>query len=170
MKKHITSIFFLCLLSVSQLIAQSHSIKRLGIEQGLSNNYVISIAQDKQGFLWFATEEGLNKFDGTRFMTYYKNDLSQSSQGITGNELNRVYADNKRPIIWIATQRDGLNAYNYNKQVFTAYSHNPDDPHSLITNDVTDIAPSAQHEDGLWISTYYRGIEYLDINSGQFTH
>lgn len=80
MKKHITSIFFLCLLSVSQLIAQSHSIKRLGIEQGLSNNYVISIAQDKQGFLWFATEEGLNKFDGTRFMTYYKNDLSQSSQ------------------------------------------------------------------------------------------
>ena len=88
----------------------------------------------------------------------------------TGNELNRVYADNKRPIIWIATQRDGLNAYNYNKQVFTAYSHNPDDPHSLITNDVTDIAPSAQHEDGLWISTYYRGIEYLDINSGQFTH
>ena len=99
-------------------------------------------------------------------MTYYKNDLSQSSQGITGNELNRVYADNKRPIIWIATQRDGLNAYNYNKQVFTAYSHNPDDPHSLITNDVTDIAPSAQHEDGLWISTYYRGIEYLDINSG----
>lgn len=73
MKKHITSIFFLCLLSVSQLIAQSHSIKRLGIEQGLSNNYVISIAQDKQGFLWFATEEGLNKFDGTRFMTYYKN-------------------------------------------------------------------------------------------------
>ena len=167
MKKHIASILFLCLLSVSQSIAQSHSIKRLGIEQGLSNNYVISIAQDKQGFLWFATEEGLNKFDGTRFITYYKNDLSQSSQGITGNELNRVYADNKRPIIWIATQRDGLNAYNYNKQAFTAYSHNPDDPHSLITNDVTDIAPSAQHEDGLWISTYYRGIEYLDINSGR---
>ena len=44
MKKHITSIFFLCLLSVSQLIAQSHSIKRLGIEQGLSNNYVINKA------------------------------------------------------------------------------------------------------------------------------
>jgi hypothetical protein len=45
MKKHIASILFLCLLSVSQSIAQSHSIKRLGIEQGLSNNYVISIAQ-----------------------------------------------------------------------------------------------------------------------------
>lgn len=170
MKKHIASILFLFLLSTFQLIAQSHSVKRLGIEQGLSNNYVVSITQDKQGFLWFATEEGLNKFDGTRFTTYYKNDLTQDNQGITGNELNRVYADTKRPIIWIATQRDGLNAYNYNEQTFTAYQHNPENPHSLITNDVTDISPSTQHDDGLWISTYYRGIEYLDITSGQFTH
>lgn len=72
MKKHIASTLFLSLLSILQLTAQSHSVKKLGIEQGLSNNYVVSITQDKQGFLWFATEEGLNKFDGTRFITYYK--------------------------------------------------------------------------------------------------
>ena len=170
MKKHIASTLFLSLLSILQLTAQSHSVKKLGIEQGLSNNYVVSITQDKQGFLWFATEEGLNKFDGTRFITYYKNDLPQNNQGITGNELNRVYADSKRPIIWIATQRDGLNAYNYDEQTFTAYQHNPENPHSLITNDVTDISPSTQNDDGLWVSTYYRGIEYLNINNGQFTH
>ena len=170
MKKHIASTLFLSLLSILQLTAQSHSVKKLGIEQGLSNNYVVSITQDKQGFLWFATEEGLNKFDGTRFITYYKNDLSHNNQGITGNELNRVYADSKRPIIWIATQRDGLNAYNYDEQTFTAYQHNPENPHSLITNDVTDISPSTQNDDGLWVSTYYRGIEYLNINNGQFTH
>lgn len=170
MKKHIASTLFLSLLSILQLTAQSHSVKQLGIEQGLSNNYVVSITQDKQGFLWFATEEGLNKFDGTRFITYYKNDLSHNNQGITGNELNRVYADSKRPIIWIATQRDGLNAYNYDEQTFTAYQHNPENPHSLITNDVTDISPSTQNDDGLWVSTYYRGIEYLNINNGQFTH
>lgn len=170
MKKHIASTLFLSLLSILQLTAQSHSVKRLGIEQGLSNNYVVSITQDKQGFLWFATEEGLNKFDGTRFITYYKNDLPHNNQGITGNELNRVYADSKRPIIWIATQRDGLNAYNYDEQTFTAYQHNPENPHSLITNDVTDISPSTQNDDGLLVSTYYRGIEYLNINNGQFTH
>ena len=170
MKKHIASTLFLSLLSILQLTAQSHSVKKLGIEQGLSNNYVVSITQDKQGFLWFATEEGLNKFDGTRFITYYKNDLPHNNQGITGNELNRVYADSKRPIIWIATQRDGLNAYNYDEQTFTAYQHNPKNPHSLITNDVTDISPSTQNDDGLWVSTYYRGIEYLNINNGQFTH
>lgn len=42
-------------------------ISKMGVEQGLSNEFVVSITQDKDGFLWFATEEGLNKFDGTRF-------------------------------------------------------------------------------------------------------
>lgn len=173
MKRHIafcTLFLFLSLLSVSQLIAQPYSVKRLGVEQGLSNNYVVSITQDKQGFLWFATEEGLNKFDGTRFITFYKNDPSKNSKSITGNELNRIYADPERPIVWIATQRDGLNAYNYQSQTFTAYQNDSLNPHSLITNDVTDIAASAQSTDGLWISTYYRGIDYLDITTGQFTH
>lgn len=171
MKKHIASILFLSfLLSVLPLTARPYSVKRLGIEQGLSNNYVVSITQDKQGFLWFATEEGLNKFDGTRFITYYKNDPSKNAESITGNELNRVYADQERPLIWIATQRDGLNAYDYHSQTFTSYLNDPQNPHSLITNDVTDIAPASQTKNGLWISTYYRGIDYLDITTGKFTH
>ena len=49
MKKHIASILFLFLLSTFQLIAQSHSVKRLGIEQGLSNNYVVSITKINKG-------------------------------------------------------------------------------------------------------------------------
>lgn len=168
MKRYIILVILL-LTSSCWLMAQPYIIKRLGIEQGLSNNYVVGITQDKQGFLWFATEEGLNKFDGTRFITYYKNDPSNNTQSITGNELNQVYADPKRPIIWIATQRDGLNAYNYHSQTFTAYQNDPQNPNSLITNDVTDIV-SAQNTDGLWICTYYRGIEYLDIATGKFTH
>lgn len=168
MKRYIILILSF-LTSSCWLMAQPYIIKRLGIEQGLSNNYVVGITQDKQGFLWFATEEGLNKFDGTRFITYYKNDPSKNSQSITGNELNQVYADPKRPIIWVATQRDGLNAYNYHSQTFTAYQNDPQNPNSLITNDVTDIAP-AQDTDGIWICTYYRGIDHLDTATGKFTH
>ena len=104
-------VLWLLLLSVVSL-AQPYSVKQLGIEKGLSNNYVVSIAQDKQGFLWFATEEGLNKFDGTRFITYLKNeDLTR--QGITGNELNCLLDDPQDSILWIGTQRAGLNAYDY---------------------------------------------------------
>lgn len=163
MKRRLVFLFVLCI-SLS-LRAQLQVVQRLGIEQGLSNNYVVSIAEDKHGFLWFATEEGLNKFDGTRFTTYLKD-----NQGITGNELNHLYADPIRPIIWIATQRAGLNSYNYNTHTFTAYQSDARNPNALITNDVTDIAAASQTQDGLWISTYYRGIDYLDINSGVFTH
>lgn len=163
MRKHLIFIFFL---SISMLLkAQQHIVERLGIEQGLSNNYVVSIAEDQQGFLWFATEEGLNKFDGTRFTTFLKD-----NQGITGNELNHLYADPIRPIIWIATQRAGLNAYNYDTHTFTTYQSDKSNPHALITNDVTDIAPVSETRDGLWISTYHRGVDYLDIHSGVFTH
>ena len=74
MKTYIAAFFLL--LSATFVAAHPYLIQRLGIEQGLSNNYVLSITQDKQGFLWFATEEGLNKFDGTRFITYYKEEQS----------------------------------------------------------------------------------------------
>ena len=168
MKTYIAAFFLL--LSATFAAAHPYLIQRLGIEQGLSNNYVLSITQDKQGFLWFATEEGLNKFDGTRFITYYKEEQSSSVQSITGNELNEVYADPVQPVIWIATQRAGLNAYNYETQSFSVYQFNPEDPQSLITNDVTHITSSVQAGKGLWVCTYYRGIEYLDIATGKFTH
>lgn len=170
MKKHIAPALLLLFLFACPSAAYPYLINRLGIEQGLSNNYVLGITQDKQGFLWFATEEGLNKFDGTRFITYYKNEQPSARPGITGNELNTVYADPTRPIIWIATQRAGLNAYNYETQTFHIYQNDPDNPHSLVTNDVTSITSAAQTDSGLWVSTYYRGIDYLDTATGKFTH
>ena len=71
-------LFIICLLntfncwSPFNCWSQTYTIKRLGMEKGLSNNFVIDIAEDKNGYLWFATEEGLNKLEGTTFTTYYK--------------------------------------------------------------------------------------------------
>ena len=99
MRQILLSIFLLlsCLVD-----AQPYLIKQLGIKEGLSNNYVVSIAQDKKGHLWFATEEGLNKFDGYRFIPYYKSEYSDSPS-ITGNELNCLLddPDPKNPILYI---------------------------------------------------------------------
>jgi signal transduction histidine kinase/ligand-binding sensor domain-containing protein/DNA-binding response OmpR family regulator len=152
--------FFLLLLRLS---AQPSSITQLGVEQGLSNNHVVSITQDKDGFLWFATEEGLNKFDGVRFTSFYK-----YTNDISGNELNYVLADENNPVIWIATQRDGLNAYNYVKDSVEVFQHSNKDENSLITNDVTSIAHS--WDGNLWLSTYHRGVEYFDKRSRSFAH
>lgn len=159
-------VLWLLLLPVVSL-AQPYTVKQLGIEKGLSNNYVVSIAQDKQGFLWFATEEGLNKFDGTRFITYLKNeDLTR--QGITGNELNCLLDDPQDSILWIGTQRAGLNAYDYVNNTFLCYRHDDENPESLITDDVTKNV--AATDGNLWITTYWRGVDYFDKKAGKFIH
>ena len=159
-------VLWLLLLPVVSL-AQPYTVKQLGIEKGLSNNYVVSIAQDKQGFLWFATEEGLNKLDGTRFITYLKNeDLTR--QGITGNELNCLLDDPQDSILWIGTQRAGLNAYDYVNNTFLCYRHDDENPESLITDDVTKIV--AATDGNLWITTYWRGVDYFDKKAGKFIH
>lgn len=160
MKRRVLLILIL-VATISGLQSQPIVITSLGREQGLSNNYVVSITRDKDGFLWFATEEGLNKFDGTRFISYYKH-----TGNISGNELNHIYADPVEPVIWIGTQRAGLNAYNYDLNTLEVYTHDPDLSSSLITNDITAIAPAANGN--LWISTYHRGVELFDKETKEF--
>ena len=81
-------------------------LKRMGVEQGLSNNYVVDITQDNQGCVWIATESGLNKFDG-RYFTVYNRNNSQ----ISGNEHNALLSVPQDNTIWIGTQRDGISIF-----------------------------------------------------------
>jgi signal transduction histidine kinase/ligand-binding sensor domain-containing protein/DNA-binding response OmpR family regulator len=154
------------LLSASALKAAGH-IRQLGIEQGLSNNYVMGIEQDKTGALWFATEDGLNRFDGIRFATFFKS-LKAGERGLTGNELNCLLDDPRDSILWIGTQRYGLNAYHYNKDRFEYFRHDDDDPQSLSTDDVTCLI--AGPDDCLWVGTYWQGIDCFDKRTRRFTH
>lgn len=164
MKKILLSIFLYLPFLLS---AQPYTIKHLSIREGLSNNHVVSIAQDKRGSLWFATEEGLNKFDGIRFLTYYKEETT-GKQSITGNELNCLLDDPVDSILWIGTQRAGINAYNYANDSFITYRHNENNPKSLVTDDITKII--AASDGNLWICTYWKGVDYFDKQTGQFTH
>ncbi|OYX13458.1 MAG: hypothetical protein B7Z16_15640, partial [Algoriphagus sp. 32-45-6] len=74
------------------------SFRQLSVNDGLSQNSAVSIAQDPKGFLWVATQEGLNRYDGNQFLVYPKkfNDITQESQVILG----KVLAD-KKGRIWI---------------------------------------------------------------------
>jgi signal transduction histidine kinase/DNA-binding response OmpR family regulator/streptogramin lyase len=162
MDKRIFLISFCLWIEAVAISLCANAIKVLGYHEGLSSNYVQAIAQDKYGFLWFATEEGLNRFDGSDFQTFYKTD------GLSANQLNCVADDPERPVMWIGTQRDGLCAFDYEKCQFTNYFHDDNNPKSLITNDITSLYPA--HDGQLWISTYWHGIDKLDQQSGTFTH
>lgn len=150
-----------------QASAQSYAVKRLDVRGGLSNDHVVSIARDKRGFLWFATEEGLNLFDGLRFIPYYKKE-NPAQPGITGNELNCVFDDPVDSILWIGTQRAGMNALHYTCDTFESFLHDEDNPGSLATNDVTYITGAS--DGNLWICTYWKGVDYFDKQTNTFIH
>ena len=164
--KRIYSVFLILLFYNYCYGIPFHCIQHLGLKEGLSHNYVVSIAQDKKGFLWFATEEGLNKFDGSRFIPFYKE--NGKSHGINGNELNCLLDDPKDSILWIGTQRAGINAYNYSNNTFKSYKHNANEQSSLITNDITNIFASS--DGNIWICTFWKGIDYFDKEKEQFIH
>ena len=158
-------VVFICVMGHIVALAQKYQVRPLDLEQGLSCNYVLSIAQDKYGFLWFATEEGLNRFDGNSFFTYYK---QRDRQGISSNELNCVIDDAKEPVVWIGTKNDGLNSFNYQTEEWHSYKHDGKNPSSIATNDITHITPSANGK--LWITTYWKGVELFDPETKRFVH
>ena len=78
----------------------------IGLREGLSNNFVVDMALDKQGVLWVTTESGLNRICGNTHIVYKK-----ETSGITSNEVTSLYADTINDKIWIATMQDGLCVY-----------------------------------------------------------
>ena len=159
-------LFLLLILFTAVLFAEPFTVKKLGMQQGLSNSNIVGISQDKKGYLWFATESGLNRFDGHNFRVYRKNFPSTGS--INSNELNQVLADKTDDVVWIATQRTGLNAFNTKTEKFTYYLNDKNDPNSIVTNDVTNLSYAS--DGNIWVCTYHFGVDYLDKKKMQFRH
>ncbi|MDR1898227.1 MAG: hybrid sensor histidine kinase/response regulator, partial [Prevotellaceae bacterium] len=139
------------LLFSNDSIAQSYVLKHLGLENGLSNNYVKDITQDGQGCIWVATESGLNKFDGQSFAVYKEN-----NSGLVSNALNALLYDKEENALWIGTQRNGISVFDCTTQQFKNYTTE----NGLVTNDVTHLSPAA--DGGIWITHYHVGIDYYD--------
>ncbi len=154
---------FLFLLS-SICFSQSYSITHLNMKHGLSNDYIVDIEGDKNGYIWFATEEGLNRYDGNTVIPFYKN-KEDNHTALNGNELNRILDDPIDNILWIATKREGLSAYNYTTHTFTTYTHKK--TNSISDNAITDIEPA--FDGNLWIATYNQGVDYFNKKTKHFT-
>ena len=99
---------------------QPYYFKHYEVEDGLSNNTVISILQDKYGFMWFGTSDGLNKFDGTTFKIYRNLDQSKN---IGSNSIYSLLED-KDGTLWIGTEK-GLYVYNRQKDHFDILNNVP---------------------------------------------
>ncbi|PHR85532.1 MAG: hypothetical protein COA59_00825 [Colwellia sp.] len=138
--------------SNNNLLKFSH----LSTLDGLSNSNVFGITQDNQGFIWFATEDGLNRFDGKNFVTYRHN--ANNEHSIADNLIRKIFIDSEQTL-WIGTQ-NGLSRYNPIFNNFDNYFSTPDNDNSLRDNIIWDIYQNKseplknnQATPLIWIST-----------------
>ena len=128
---------------------------------GLSNSNVFGIIQDHQGFIWFATEDGLNRFDGKNFITYRHN--ANNKHSIAGNIIRKVFIDSENTL-WIGTD-NGLSRYNLELDNFDNFINKPNDESSLQDNVIWDIYQNKEKSDSLlWISTT-EGLHTLSVKT-----
>lgn len=167
--KFIKKIIFILSCFLGLLVnTYASDIEKIGIERGLSNNNVVSITQDNNGFIWICTKDGLNRFDSNTFKVFRISDSDSNS--ICSNVLNFVYADKFDDVVWIASEKHGVDAYNYKTNVFTHYKHDYNNPETndLSGNGVTYI--DADDDGDLWFATYGAGIDFLDRETHQFAN
>lgn len=160
-------IFFLFLLSgLCFLKAQSmeYVIDKLSIEDGLSQSTVYSIIQDNQGFMWFATEDGLNRYDGYKF-TVFKN-LSFDKNSLSENSIYSI-AEHAPGVLWISTWSTGINKFDVKTNHFTRFVNIAADSSSLSSDIV--YAITVDHNGNVWVGAE-NGLNKLDIATNAFRH
>ena len=136
---------------------------RINIEQGLSQSSVKVIFQDRRGFLWFGTEDGLNRFDGYSFKIYKPDpDVINS---LSDRWITSIVED-QEGFLWIATRR-GLNRFDPRTEEFVRFLHDEVNPASLIDNHINVL--HIDKHDNLWIGTT-SGLDLFDRANGSFKH
>lgn len=144
---------------------RAFDFERISLEQGLSQSVVTCILQDRKGFMWFGTMDGLNKYDGYGF-TIYKHD-PQDDNSLSNNSITALYED-RFGMLWIGT-RDGLNRFDRVTERFTSYRHDPANLHGLSHNNISALREDrANAEDGLWIGTMGGGLNWFDRKTERF--
>ncbi len=136
----------------------------LSIKQGLSQSTVNCILQDKKGFMWFGTQDGLNLYDGYNFKVFANDPLDSNS--ISDNFVHTIYED-KKGDIWIGTEL-GLNKFNRATQSFVQYKNIPGTSSTLSDNSVWAICEDSNGT--LWIGTDEGGLNSFDRKKKTFTH
>jgi GAF domain-containing protein/ligand-binding sensor domain-containing protein len=141
--------------------------EHLSLEQGLSQSVVTSMLRDSRGFMWFGTQDGLNRYDGYEFVVYKHDPADPSS--LSESYIAALHED-ASGALWIGTYGGGLDrlepgTYGGQSARFTHFRNDPEDPNSLSNNIVQVL-----HEDEegvLWIGTEGGGVNKLVLPYGE---
>ncbi|WP_010133917.1 two-component regulator propeller domain-containing protein [Ochrovirga pacifica] len=150
-------LFFLSINTFSQ---ERFTFSHISVNDGLSQSDVNAIYQSKDGYMWFGTHDGLNKFDGYQFKHYKP---SEDKNSLNSNLIFRITGD-ENSNLWIGTTGNGLNFLNTANEKVTHYTHNPLDSTSIRNNYIGALLLDRDHQ--LWIGTN-DGLDLVDLKASQ---
>ena len=145
--------------------AQPLFLSHLQMADGLSHGDALAVLQDRQGFIWVATESGLNRYDGQQVKIYRRG--APGSEGLDADFINAL-AEDPAGDLWLATAGGGLVRWDRRTDRFTAFRHNPMQANSIASDALQTVwsAPDGT----LWVGTESQGLEHFDPRSGQAQH
>lgn len=124
------------------------SFKHITIDDGLSQNSVNCIHQDSYGFMWFGTQDGLNRYDGYEFVQYRTEHKNPNS--LSNNYIWDLYEDDDKKL-WIATFGGGLNCLDLRTGNLKHFKMDPEQPDGFPSNRIFSIVE--QPKGILWIGS-----------------
>jgi PAS domain S-box-containing protein len=130
--------------------------KKITTKDGLSQSSVLCILQDSEGYMWFGTEDGLNRYDGYDFIIYRPE--SDNPCSLSSNRIFALYEDH-RGTLWIGTNGGGLNRFERETGRFYHYRNDDETPFSTGDDNVYTIYEDNSHT--LWFGTLGGGLHKL---------
>lgn len=161
-KKHIFA-FLAFILSCYTTHAQFARFRHITVEDGLAQNYISGFAQDKKGFMWIGTNDGLNKYDGKKITTFKAN--IDDSTTITHSSIRCLYIDNDDNL-WGGTAGGGMFKINLKTQQVTNYLPDSTNSNSISNGYVNAIIETTPGK--LYIATF-DGLNEFDKKTETFT-
>ncbi|GAA4915077.1 hybrid sensor histidine kinase/response regulator transcription factor [Mucilaginibacter defluvii] len=128
---------------------------------GLSQSKVNCILKDKLGFMWFGTQNGLNRYDGYSFKVYQHN--LKDSTSIAGNNINCLFEDSNGDL-WIGTSDGGLVLYDRGKDAFIPVGVKG--PKGTLISDLAITAIYEDRQKNFWVGTFNK-LNLLNRKTGQ---
>ena len=160
MHKFIQQIVLGIIFSISMLHAEKDiTFDRITVTNGLSSNHIQSVCQDRYGFLWIATNNGLNRYDGYDFKVFKHQPDDTAS--LPSNEVNYVYMD-RSGTLWAATVA-GLSRYNREDDSFSNYQPIPE---NTSAEQQSIIAINEDSQGRLWLGSRWNGLFRFDRETG----
>ena len=130
-------------LSSPSVHAERYYFQHLGLKNKLSQSSVLCITQDRNGFMWFGTKDGLNRYDGSNFRIFKHNHSTPHSLG--NNNVNSLH-ENKDGKLWIGTD-DGIYIYDPLTETFSKLTCKSQDS-LCITQPIVQITTDTQKTSG----------------------